>query len=565
MPVYVGSGTRPVHSSEAYIAGERFRTGQIDGLQFSIPGAPLGRITNKISRLDEGSSHRFLSEGANGTVSWRVRLGPGTIDSGGLYTSEQIDFNRFVVVDLLVNRRRVDSVEFTLNNLVDGRISNKIETLSENSSHQFEAADTTGVVTWRVFFDGSAGSISADGLYTPGNVARPVSATVALYVDGIAVDSNTFTVTPFVVTGRISNKIESINEDETHQFVAEGTSPGLPVTWRVPFRNRGSIDADGNYSPPDISQPSTGSVQLLVGGTVVDSDGFNIQPVFAPAPPASISSLVITGPDSILDDETAEFGYEVEGLFDAIARTTWQELSGGGSFDGSTFTPDPGSNDYVIQLTLEVAGRGPKAEPNTTAESDALHDLEVVDADLAFTVSINGPGAAIAESDQHEFTASIVGGAGPVSYFWTATAGTFGQTGATAGTAHPTYSPPDVSADTEVTVSLSVRRGGVTATASVTFTVTAVTVVAPSIRINNPIATIGAGESHDYSADIVGGAGAVANRKWEVVSGPGSFSATGGIYTAPTVSVPTEVEIRFSATRGGVAASATDTFTIIPQ
>ena len=250
-----------------------------DTVTFTVTPVFTGRIANKIVTLRENPTHDFNASGvsAGDSAAWSVKAGGGAITGAGVYSPPNISANREVTVALLVGGVEVDTDTFTVTPVFLPEISNKINTLKENQTHDFNVgnADTaTGALSWRA----SAGAITGAGVYTPHNVAVPTEVTVELYDGNIRRDSDTFTVTP-VFSGTIANKITTLREDETHDFEASGISAGDTASWSVKS-GTGSIDAGtGVYTPANVSSNSTVVVALSVGGEEQDTDQFTVQPV----------------------------------------------------------------------------------------------------------------------------------------------------------------------------------------------------------------------------------------------------------------------------------------------
>ena len=272
-----------------------FPTPQTNGT-LRVQNTPFasGTISNKIATLSENDTHDFNSSNidpADGAVTWNVKSGGGAISSAGVYTPPDVTANTAVTIALLVNGSEVDTVTFTVTPHILPTIANKITTLAETATHDFNienAANAAGVLSWRVK-TGSVGTINANGVYSIGtdavNVRTDTPVTVELIdTSGSTVtvrDSDTFVVTP-VFTGTISNKIATLEETDTHDFNATGVSgPGDPVTWRV-NSGGGSITNAGAYTPPDVTANRAVTVALLVGGRQVDTDTFTVNVVHTP-------------------------------------------------------------------------------------------------------------------------------------------------------------------------------------------------------------------------------------------------------------------------------------------
>ena len=246
-----------------------------------------GRISNKISELPEETSHTFTSAGiapADGAVTWAITAGRGEITNAGVYTAPDVTANEQVTVALRVNGVEVDTVTFTVQFVAGPTISNKIATLTEEETHDFDIADTRGTMTWAV--STGPGSIATDGTYSLSAAEKralfvDTTVVVQLLEDGAEADTDTFDVTP-VITGSITNKIGStgIAETGSHTYTYT-TSDGdrASVTFGA---TAGTITNAGVFTPPDVSIDTTVTVSMNVRGASQDSDTFTVSPVFTP-------------------------------------------------------------------------------------------------------------------------------------------------------------------------------------------------------------------------------------------------------------------------------------------
>jgi len=249
-----------------------------DTVTFTVTPVFSGTISNKIITLKETQTYDFNASNVStgDTPAWSVKSGGGSIDKNtGVYSPPNISANREVTVALSVGGQEQDTDTFTVTPVFLPEISNKINTLKENQTHDFNVGNAntaTGTLAWRA----SAGTISAAGVYTPHNVSVPTAVTVDLFDGTIKRDSDTFTVTP-VFSGTISNKIITLREDETHDFEASGISAGDTGVWSVKS-GTGAIDpGTGVYTPANVSSNSTVVVALSVGGEEQDTDQFTVQ------------------------------------------------------------------------------------------------------------------------------------------------------------------------------------------------------------------------------------------------------------------------------------------------
>jgi len=168
----------------------------------------------------------------------------------------------------------------------------------------------------------------------------------------------------------------------------------------------------------------------------------------------------------------------------------------------------------------------------------------------------------LADDQTHDFNSTVSGtSTGATTIRWSVDP----QTGVDVGsiTSSGVYTPPDVDADLEVTVRLTVTRGGLTAVDTDTFTVTNAPVVrpvasAPTVSIDGD-ATVREGNTGDYDATVTGGTYDEIAYAWSVSLAVGTIlgQRASAIYTAPDdVSSDTDIEVRLSVTVSGTGGKA---------
>ena len=226
-----------------------------------------------------------------------------------------------------------------------GRITNKINQLIDNQSHVFEAAGTSGIVTWRVVRGG--GFIASTGRYSPPRVSANTVVEVGLLVDGQEVDTDTFTVLPRVEPG-IANKIEQLAETDTWTFTAQGFGDAH-ITWQV-LAGGGTIAANGTYSPQGVdSGGALVTVGLFADGLQIDTNTFRVLDVVAGSWRGAIANKI----ESLKENETHRFIETGVGG----GAVGWAVNAGGGviAADGA-YAPPNVSSSTLVTIALEVGG-----------------------------------------------------------------------------------------------------------------------------------------------------------------------------------------------------------------
>ncbi len=405
--------------------------------------------------------------------------------------------------------------------------------------------------------------------------------------------------------------VTSVDEDDTQVLsasVSGGTYDTLEYAWNVESGG-GSITGSGanvTYDPPDVSADTAVVVRCIVtargtgtnaeSGTsdqASDTEGFTVNHVADPPPPpmlpdAAAPAVTIAAVGSVDEDATQALSASVSGgTYDELSYA-WAVDSGGGSISGSganvTYNPPDVTADTAVTVRCTVTARGTGTNA-ATGTSDTATDTE------AFTVNVvtappdppdppmlpdaEAPAVTIAavgsvdEDATQALSASVSGGTyDELSYAWAVDSGGGSISGSGASV---TYNPPDVTADTAVTVRCTVTargtgtnvKDGTSDTASDTEGFT-VNVVLPAA--DAPAVTIAAVGSVDedatqaLSASVSGGTYDELSYAWAVDSGGGSISGSGAsvTYNPPDVTADTAVTVRCTVTARGTGTNVKD-------
>ncbi len=291
----------------------------------------------------------------------------------------------------------------------------------------------------------------------------------------------------------------------------------IPVVTTYPV-----ISGNAHCLTLTITSPAANAVTLQSStGAELCISSTNAGPCVTPLTDNGGCVLHTTSAAPICENQTKALTSTVAGTFSI--------LSGSGSISGTTYTPANIAVDESITIRFDDGGG----------------NIE----DVTFTVNVNNVAnnttntASICETETKTLVGSPGGGT------WSIVSGG----GSIAGT---TYTPPNVGANTNVTVRYTIPANGAcpATTSDRTFTVTP----SPGIA-SNTTSTASICEGGSTKA-LVGSPG---GGTWSIVSGPGSISGT--TYTSPSVGASTNVTVRYTIAASGACAATTSdrTFTVI--
>ncbi|MDG1194147.1 MAG: SdrD B-like domain-containing protein, partial [Polaribacter sp.] len=214
---------------------------------------------------------------------------------------------------------------------------------------------------------------------------------------------------------------------------------------------------------------------------------------------------------------------------------SWSIISGGGSINGTTYTPDDINTDTDVTIRYTIAVDGDCAATTSDVTFDVTPVCDVVANNTTSTADIT-------EGQTKTLTGTPAGGT------WSIVSGGGSITGTT-------YTPADINTDTTVTIRYTIAADGDCAatTSDVTFDVTPVC----DVVANNTTSTaaITEGQTKTLTGTPAGGT-------WSIVSGGGSI--TGSTYTPDDINTDTTIVIRYTIAADGDCAATTDdvTFTV---
>ena len=262
-------------------------------------------------RVPTRSVQETITGLAQGTI-WQFRVAPVSASfQTGQFPSEHFWYPSVAPLRAAFTPPRVELPVPTAIVPV-GRIENPIDQLSEEQTYIFRAAGVYpagATVTWEVV----SGSGSFNGsTYNPANIAASERPVIGLRVDGVLVDTDQFYVYAIrSVGGRITNKIDSLQEGETHQFLYANVVPsGSLIEWQIRSgggsinNSRGHADFGTYTAPTELSENVLVTIELAVRGEVVDIN--QVRVLAARGDPEGRIANKIT---SILEGETHDFNY----------------------------------------------------------------------------------------------------------------------------------------------------------------------------------------------------------------------------------------------------------------
>ncbi len=304
----------------------------------------------------------------------------------------------------------------------------------------------------------------------------------------------------------------SITENQTKALVATPSGG----TWSV-VSGGGTISGT-TYTPANV----TSNTNVTVRYTIAASGGCS----------ASTSDRTFTVTACPVASNTTSTASITENQTKALVATptggTWSVVSGGGTISGTTYTPANVTSNTNVTVRYTIAASG----GCNASTSDRTFTV------TACPVASNTTStASITENQTKALVATPTGGT------WSVVSGG----GTISGT---TYTPANVTSNTNVTVRYTIAAsGGCNAsTSDVTFTVTA----CPVASNTTTTASITEDQTKALVATPSGGT-------WSVVSGGGTISGT--TYTPANVTSNTNVTVRYTiAASGGCNASTSDRY-----
>ncbi|WP_226789219.1 hypothetical protein, partial [Polaribacter reichenbachii] len=387
--------------------------------------------TTSTASITEDETKTLSGAPAGGT--WSIVSGGGTIN-GTTYTPDNINTNTTIVIRYTIAAdgdcaATSDDVTFTVTPVCDVVADNTTSTASitEDETKTLSGAPAGG--TWSIVSGG--GTINGT-TYTPDNINTNTTIVIryTIAADGDCAatsDDVTFTVTPVCnVVADNTTSTASITEDETK------TLSGAPAggTWSI-VSGGGSISGS-TYTPDDINTDTTVVIRYTIAAdgdcaATTDDVTFTVTPV------CDVVADNNTSTASITEDETKT-------LSGAPAGGTWSIVSGGGTINGTTYTPDNINTNTTIVIRYTIAADGDCAATSDDVTFTVTPVCDVVADNTTSTASIT-------EDETKTLSGAPVGGT------WSIVSG--------GGTINgSTYTPDDINTDATVVIRYTIAADG---------------------------------------------------------------------------------------------------------
>jgi hypothetical protein len=440
--------------------------------------------------------------------SWSIVSGGGSITSS-TYSPTNINTNTNVSIRYTIAANgscpATTSVRtFTVTPVADNTTSNA--TITELQTKTLTANPSGG--TWSIVF--GTGSITGS-TYSPANINTNTNVIIRYTFAGTTSDRN-FTVTP-VADNTTSNA--TITELQTKTLTANPSGG----TWSI-VSGTGSITGS-TYSPANINTNTNVIIRYTFAGTTSDRT-FTVTPV------CNVIANNTTSNASITENETKTLSGNPTG-------GTWSIVSGGGSINGTIYTPANINTNTDVTIKYTIAADG-SCVATTADVTFTITPICTTAANTTATASITENETKTLSGNPTGGTWSIVSSGGSIN--------------------NNIYTPANINTNTNVTIRYTITSNGSCAatTADVTFTITPICTTAVNTTAT---ASITENETKTLSGLPAGGS-------WSIVSGGGSIN--NNIYTPANISTNTTVTIRYTiAADGSCAATTADVnFTVTP-
>jgi len=368
------------------------------------------------------------------------------------------------------------------------------------------------------------------------------------------------------------NKGQTVNLSATVQ--GAGTFDGS-VVWNI---------VTGGGSLNTTTSPAGGSVVFTAAEYAVDNDAFtqiravangnrDVMATVDITIKAVAVTNAVTGISAIsnktLVDEgtTATLTATVTGTGTFSNTVTWSIVSGGGTLSSTSANPVTYTAPQVAADTPAVLRATSVGDPTKTADiALTIKNVVVVPPVTITSVSVASAAPQVNEGSSAMLTATVAGtGAFSPNVTWVIQSG--GGTLSSPTSNPTTYVSPQVAADTNAVIR-AIATGDATKFADTTIVVKNVTTPATitSVTATATPTSLTSTQTSAISA-TVNGTGPFNNSvTWTIVSGGGSIASSTSnatTYTAPTVTVPTNVQLKATA-NGDTTKSVTITIVVSP-
>ena len=502
-------------------------------LACSVPQCDTADNTTSNAQITEGETKTLTASPAGGTFS--IVSGGGTIN-GNTYTPADINGDTNVKIrytiaangscaetsdDVTFNVKVLPAVTVSQTNVTcygldDGSITFNFD---DATSRTFIEFSLDGGNTYETKVSDDSESVTYANL-EPGTYDVWVRWGNGDYPRDLGADVTITEPAEVVVNNTTSGATISENQTKTLSATPAGG------TWSI-VSGGGSINGN-EYLPGNINTNTTVKIRYTVpaNGTcsaVSDEVTFTVTPV-------CLTANNTTSTASITEDE-------MKTLSGTPAGGTFSIVSGGGTINGNTYTPDDINTDTTVVIRYTIAADGDCAATTDDVTFTVTPVCDVVADNTTSTASITEGEAKTLSGSPAGGTFSIVSGGGTINGF--------------------TYTPDDINTDTTVVIRYTIAADGDcgATTDDVTFTVTPVCDVVADNTTST--ASITEGEAKTLSGSPAGGT-------FSIVSGGGTINGT--TYTPDDINTNTTVVIRYTIAADGDCAATTDdvTFTVTP-
>ena len=399
--------------------------------------------------------------------------------------------------------------------------------ITESETKTLTATPSGG--TWSIISGG--GSINGT-TYTPDNVNDDTSVTIRYTIASDGDCSATNSDVTFNV--KVLPEVSVSNTNVTCYNLDDGS---ITFTFTdVPSRSHIEFSLDGGNTYQNHVPLSYGSITY----SNLEPDTYDVWVRWGnnQYPMDLGADLIITEPAEIVADNTTSTATINEGQTKSLTATpsggTWSIVSGGGTINGSTYTPANINTNTTVKIRYTIAANG-----SCAATSD---DVTFTVTPVCTTANNTTATASINENQTKALTGTPAGGT------WSIVSGSGSITGST-------YTPDDINTDTTIVIRYTIAADGDCAatTSDVTFDVTPVC----DVVANNTTSA-----ASITKAEIKTLTGTPAGGTWSIVSGSGSI--TGSTYTPADINTDTTIVIRYTIAADGDCAATTDdvTFTV---
>ncbi|MCB9255517.1 MAG: T9SS type A sorting domain-containing protein [Chitinophagales bacterium] len=457
-----------------------------------------------------------VAGGGSGTPTLSIVSGGGSI-SGTTYTPANISVNTNVTIRATLG---VCTSDRTFLVYADPIVTNTTSTaaICEDQTKALVGTTSVGSGTWSIVSGG--GSISGT-TYTPANIASNTNVTIRYTgTNGTCTSTADRTFTVYadpIVTNTTSTA--AICEDQTKALAGTG-SVGSGV-WSI-VSGGGTISGT-TYTPANIAANTNVTVRYTWTNGTCTSSADRTFLVYADPIVTNTTSTA-----AICEDQTKALSGT-----GSVGTGVWSVVSGGGTISGTTYTP------ANIASNTNVTVRYTWTNGTCTSSADATF-LVYADPIVTNTTST----AAICEDQTKALTGTGSVGSG----VWSIVSGGGTISGST-------YTPANITANTNVTIRYAWTNGTCSSFADATFTVHADPIV------SNTTSTAAICETGTKA--LVGsfsGTSGLGTESWTIVSGSGSISGT--TYTPANITASVSVTVRYTVTNGTCSSSQDASFIV---